>query len=113
MAHPCKTFHYGEDYLSAGIALSIARGITMGQISPLARKKMPSSYTSVAHIVKIGKPVYGINTGFGPLCTVKISPTETKILQTNILKSHSVGVGLPIDTELAKLMMILKVHSLA
>jgi histidine ammonia-lyase len=63
--------------------------------------------------VEHGEPVYGINTGFGPLCTTKISKSETKILQTNILKSHSVGVGPPIDTEIAKLMLVLKVHALA
>lgn len=113
MAHSSKTFHFGEDYLSAGLALSIARGKVKGKISPTARKKIRSSCTHVANIVKKGEPVYGINTGFGPLCTVKISEAETGILQTNILKSHSVGVGSPISTEIAKLMLILKVHSLA
>ena len=67
----------------------------------------------VRNIVEKGHPVYGINTGFGPLCTTKISKEETQILQTNILQSHSVGVGKPIDKEIAKLMLILKVHSLA
>ena len=64
-------------------------------------------------IVASDKTVYGINTGFGPLCTTKISAKDTKQLQYNILKSHSVGVGKPIDSQIAKLMMILKVHSLA
>jgi len=93
--------------------LSIACGTIIGKIPPPARKKIRSSYASVAQIVKKGKPVYGINTGFGPLCTVKISERETSILQTNILKSHSVGVGSPVETEIAKLMLILKVHSLS
>lgn len=113
MAHSNKIFHFGEDYLSASIALSIAQGTTKGGISPIARKKIRSSCAFVAQIVKKGRPVYGINTGFGPLCTVKISETETKALQNNILKSHSVGVGTPINIEIAKLMMVLKVHSLA
>ncbi|HUH47799.1 MAG TPA: histidine ammonia-lyase [Arenibacter sp.] len=113
MARSSKTFHFGEDFLSASIALSLARGTTKGDISPSARKKIRSSCTFVANIIKKGKPVYGINTGFGPLCTVKISETETKTLQTNILKSHSVGIGSPITIGIAKLMMILKVHSLA
>src|SRR5690606_18325296 len=113
MAHSNKKFFFGEGYLSAGIALSIARGTTKGEISPKTRKKIRSSCAFVAQIVKKGQPVYGINTGFGPLCTVKISETETKILQANILKSHSVGVGSPVGTEIAKLMMILKVHSLS
>lgn len=108
-----KTFLLGEDHLTAGIALAIAKGKTSGRISATARKKIKTSQKIVADIVDEGHPVYGINTGFGPLCTTSISKEETKILQSNILKSHSVGVGNPITTEIAKLMLILKVHSLA
>ncbi|MEL7005365.1 MAG: histidine ammonia-lyase, partial [Bacteroidota bacterium] len=59
------------------------------------------------------KAVYGINTGFGALCTTRISEEQTEKLQTNILKSHSVGVGPAIPDSIAKLMLVLKVHSLA
>lgn len=108
-----KTFNFGEDHLTSGIALALAKGKTSGRISATARKKIKASQKIVANIVNEGHPVYGINTGFGPLCTTSISKEETKILQTNILKSHSVGVGKPIPMEIAKLMLILKVHSLA
>ncbi len=108
-----KTFHYGEDWLTTSIALAISSGSTKASISEATRKKIRSSWTIVQNIVEKGDPVYGINTGFGPLCTTKISKEETRILQTNILQSHSVGVGDPIDRELAKLMLILKVQSLS
>lgn len=108
-----KTFLYGEDRLTAGIALSIAHGKTAGRLSKIARKKINASSKIVADIVEAGHPVYGINTGFGPLCTTSISKEETKTLQKNILQSHSVGVGKSIPAEIAKLMLILKVHSLA
>ena len=55
---------------------------------------------------------YGINTGFGPLCDVQISPAETSKLQENLLITHAVGVGNPIDKKLSKIMMICKVHAL-
>lgn len=113
MRNAPKTFNFGEDHLTAGIALSIARGKTKGLISDFSRIKIRNSSKTVANIVEKGDPVYGINTGFGPLCTTKISKEETKILQSNILKSHSVGVGKPIDKEIAKLMLILKMNSLA
>lgn len=106
-------FSYGEDFLTSGIALRIARHKIKGFLSDETRKKIRKSQQFVADIVQKGKPVYGINTGFGPLCTTKISKDETQILQTNILKSHSVGVGAPIEEEISKLMLILKVHSLA
>ena len=108
-----KTFNFGEDWLTASTALSIASGKTKIYLSDATRKKVHSSWEIVQNIVEKGEPVYGINTGFGPLCTTKISKEETIILQTNILQSHSVGVGEPIDKEIAKLMMILKVQSLA
>ena len=108
-----ETFNFGEDWLTASTALSIASGKTKIDLTDATRKKVHSSWEIVQNIVEKGDPVYGINTGFGPLCTTKISKEETIILQTNILQSHSVGVGDPIDKELAKLMMILKVQSLA
>ncbi|EZH75271.1 histidine ammonia-lyase [Aquimarina atlantica] len=106
-------FSFGEDYLTAGIAIQIARGEITGIISETSRDSVKKSQQVVENIVEKGAPVYGINTGFGPLCTTKISKEETNILQSNILQSHSVGVGEPIDTEIAKLMLILKIQSLA
>ncbi len=108
-----KSFNLGEDHLTASIALAIADGKTKMKLSNSVQKKIKSSWKIVQDIVEKGHPVYGINTGFGPLCTTKISKEETKILQKNILQSHSVGVGDAIDSKLAKLMMILKVHALA
>lgn len=108
-----KTFNFGEDWLTSGIVLAISKGETKGILTPATRKKIIASWEIVQKIVEKGQPVYGINTGFGPLCTTKISKEETTVLQTNILQSHSVGVGKAIATEIAKLMLILKVHSLA
>ena len=106
-------FNLGEDHLTAGIALAIAKGTTKMKLTASTRDKIEASWKVVEKIVANGEPVYGINTGFGPLCTTMITKSETSLLQTNILKSHSVGVGEPVPKEIAKLMMILKVHSLA
>lgn len=113
MSDIASNFAYGEHYLTAGKALQIARGELKGIISDTARQKIKESHQIVKNIVEKGNPVYGINTGFGPLCTTKISKEETKILQSNILQSHSVGVGDPIDYQIAKLMLILKLQSLS
>lgn len=113
MADTVAAFLYGESYLTAGKALALARRSLHGALSPETRKRVRASQQIVEHIVKGGTPVYGINTGFGPLCTTRISASETSRLQLNILKSHSVGVGPPVDTEIARLMLILKLHSLS
>jgi len=106
-------FNYGEDRLTTGLALQIASGEVMGRITATAAAVIEKSRQRVDEIVADHQNVYGINTGFGPLCTTIISEKDTKTLQYNILKSHSVGVGDPIAPEIAKLMMILKVHALS
>ncbi len=113
MPQPPINFLLGEASLSAGLALQMARGELKGIFSEAVRKGIEESAGYVEEIVGRGVPVYGINTGFGPLCTTKISQEATQKLQTNILQSHSVGVGPPITSELAKLMLVLKVHALA
>ena len=108
-----QTFKLGEDWLTTGKALEITENKISVILSNETENKIEKSASIVQKIVDKGHPVYGINTGFGPLCTTKISKSETNILQTNILQSHSVGVGDPIKTDIAKLMLILKAQSLA
>jgi len=108
-----EKFNYGEDLLTSSIALAICNGKVQGVLTAQTITKVTKSAEDVLTIVKSGNTVYGINTGFGPLCTTRIDIADTKKLQSNILKSHAVGLGGPIDKSLAKLMMILKVHALA
>ncbi len=56
---------------------------------------------------------YGINTGFGSLCDVKISKEETGILQTNLVMSHACGIGDEVPAEIVRLMLLLKIQSLS
>lgn len=108
-----KNFKYGIDHLTVKKALELARGYIKGVITDETKIKIKESFNTVQSIAKGDQLVYSINTGFGPLCTTKISMDETGTLQENLLKSHSVGVGSPIDIELSKLMLILKVHALS
>jgi len=108
-----KSFLYGKDHMTASKALGIARGTLRGILNEEVKEKVLASQADVQTIVARDQTVYGINTGFGSLCTTKISAEDTRILQENILKSHSVGVGEHIDEEIAKVMLILKIHSLA
>ncbi|MCX2496189.1 histidine ammonia-lyase [Pedobacter sp. PF22-3] len=108
-----QIFKYGTDHLTAKLALSIINGEVKGILSESTREKVHQSSKVVERIAISGKPVYGINTGFGPLCTSMISAVDTRKLQENILKSHAVGVGEPIDSEISKLMLVLKLQALA
>ena len=106
-------FKYGEDYLTAGKALAILNGTLKATISTAAAKKITKSHNDVLSIASGNKAVYGVNTGFGPLCNSIISKENTTLLQNNILESHAVGVGNPIPQDIAKLMLILKVQNLS
>lgn len=106
-------FNYGQDRLTVAVALDIAAGRVKGVLSPAAMERVRASYASVQAIVQQHTTVYGINTGFGPLCDTKISEEDTRALQYNILQSHSVGVGESIPEEIARLMLITKVQALA
>ncbi|MBR9915080.1 MAG: histidine ammonia-lyase [Algicola sp.] len=59
------------------------------------------------------KPIYGINTGFGSLCDVKISKDNLTILQENLVMSHACGAGDRVPNSIVKLMLLLKVQSLS
>lgn len=59
------------------------------------------------------EPIYGINTGFGSLCNVKISNDNLSKLQENLVKSHSCGTGDEVPCEIVKLILLLKIQSLS
>ncbi len=106
-------FRYGTEKLTISIALGIAAGKIKGILDKPAIEKINAAANAVKEIVAHHKTVYGINTGFGILANTKISEEDTITLQHKILQSHSVGVGDPIHPEIAKLMLITKVQSLA
>jgi histidine ammonia-lyase len=108
-----NSFNYGIDTLDIGTTITLARGEVKGELSPEAIKKIRVSQQFVADIVSRNRTVYGVNTGFGILANTPISEQDTRILQHKILQSHSVGIGDPIPVEVAKIMLITKVHALA
>ncbi len=67
----------------------------------------------VAAVIKEGRVVYGINTGFGLLANTRIKADELEVLQRSIVLSHAAGVGSNMSDAVVRLMMVLKVNSLA
>lgn len=108
-----QNFNYGADRLTSSIALAIANGKIKGILSSESISRIRQGHQYVQDIVDSNRTVYGVNTGFGILANKSISEEDTRTLQHKILQSHSVGVGDPIPAEVAKLMLITKVHALA
>ncbi|MEQ8312145.1 MAG: histidine ammonia-lyase [Sphingopyxis sp.] len=81
------------------------------ELSEDAWVAIDASAAAVARIVAKGDPVYGINTGFGKLASVRIASEDLAILQRNIVLSHAAGTGAPSPTPVVRLMMALKLAS--
>ena len=105
-------FKYGVDRLDLDTVNGIANGSIKTVLCQEALDKVNLSRQNVEKMASSNKAVYGINTGFGPLCDTQISPAETHLLQKNLLITHAVGVGEPIAKDISKLMLITKVHAL-
>jgi histidine ammonia-lyase len=82
-------------------------------LDPGCRPAIAESAAAVGRILARHEPVYGINTGFGKLASVRIGDEDLATLQRNIVLSHAAGVGEPMPVPIARLMMALKLASLA
>ncbi|HEY0418424.1 MAG TPA: aromatic amino acid lyase, partial [Acetobacteraceae bacterium] len=85
----------------------------MPRLDPACLPAVAASAASIARIVARGEPVYGVNTGFGKLASLRIETDALEQLQRNIVLSHAAGVGAPMPVAVTRLMMGLKLASLA
>ena len=90
---------------------SIYRGAA-ATLHPSAAPAVVASAAAVERILAAGAPVYGVNTGFGKLASIRISDGDLGTLQRNIVLSHAAGVGAPTPIPIVRLMMALKLASL-
>ncbi|QCO57046.1 histidine ammonia-lyase (plasmid) [Pseudorhodobacter turbinis] len=88
------------------------RGDGIATLDPSARVAVEAACDQVAAAAAGTVAVYGVNTGFGKLASVKIAPEDTETLQRNLILSHCCGVGEPLDEATTRLMMALKLLSL-
>jgi histidine ammonia-lyase len=98
-----------------GATLADWRAVAAGagvRLDPAAVPAIEASARTVDAIVARGEPVYGINTGFGKLASLRIGPADLATLQRNIVLSHAAGVGEATPAANVRLMMALKLASL-
>ena len=103
--------------LTPGTAtLSVLEAIWRGEkavtLDPAVRPAVEAAAALVARAAAGGAAVYGVNTGFGKLASVKIPAKDTAALQRNLILSHCCGVGDMLDRRSTRLMMVLKLLSL-
>lgn len=83
------------------------------RLDPATAPSIAQSAATVERILAKGQPVYGVNTGFGKLAKMRIDYADLKTLQRNIVLSHAAGTGAPTPANVVRLMMALKLCSLA
>ena len=99
--------------LGAGDVIAVARDEAKVALTPGARRTMAESAEVVARLAASEQPVYGVSTGFGSLATTPIPASRRAQLQRALLRSHAAGMGVPIEREVVRAMMLLRVRTLA
>ena len=94
-------------------AMSISRGESTASVAAESKERMTKSRAAVEEIIRSGDTVYGINTGFGAMSSVRIDDEEIEALQENLVRSHACGVGDKMDPEHVLLMMVFRANSIA
>ncbi len=99
------------------VTLSLLRTVA-GYHTPVslgaeAYKKIAAGKAVVDTVIREGRTVYSINTGFGALAKVRIPPAQFGKLQKNLILSHATGVGKFLEDDIVRLILILKINALA
>ena len=102
-----------KDALTIEELVRVARLGEEVKLSEEARKRIRKSREEVETILKSGKIVYGINTGFGEFANKIINKEDLRKLQKNLLISHSCAVGSHLPIEIVRAMMLLRIQSLS
>ena len=98
-----------------GIAdvVAVARGSVSVALDRAAEHRVSDAAKLVAELAAGDAPVYGVNTGFGDLATVRVPVSESRALQENLVRSHSVGVGAALPADVVRAVLLLRANTLA
>src|SRR5271156_4327526 len=83
------------------------------EIASTARKRMEASRRVIERLIESDMAVYGVNTGFGKMASVRISREQIGELQVNLVRSHACGVGAPLSEYETRAMLVLRANAIA
>lgn len=106
--------HISSDWLSLSTLEIILQKKQPLQLSSDSQQAIASCYDYLQQCLMRDETLYyGINTGFGSLCDIRISPEELEALQSNLVRSHACGLGDRTPPHLVRLILLLKIQSLS
>jgi histidine ammonia-lyase len=92
--------------------VEVARNGAKIEISKEALEKMAATRAHIETLAKAKTPVYGISTGFGALANQHIAPEDRVQLQKSLIRSHAAGMGDPVEKEVVRALMLLRLKTL-
>ncbi|MGI5481018.1 histidine ammonia-lyase [Streptomyces lavendofoliae] len=101
----------GTSGTTAQDVIAVARGNARVELSPEALAALAKAREIVDALAAKPEPVYGVSTGFGALATRHISPELRAQLQRNIVRSHAAGMGAPVEREVVRALMFLRLKT--
>lgn len=103
----------GDHPLTIDEIIRVARNNEEVKLGDQARRLIQDSHERLLHIIKSGKPIYGINTGFGIFADKKIRMEESNQLSRNLILSHAVGIGANLPNDVTRAAMLVRANTLA
>ncbi|MDX6644661.1 MAG: histidine ammonia-lyase, partial [Miltoncostaeaceae bacterium] len=99
--------------LTPAEVLAVARGGARVELAGLAHERMARARAQVEALAAAQHPVYGVSTGFGGLALRHVEPDLRARLQSSLVRSHAAGMGPPVEREVVRAMMLLRLRTLA
>ncbi len=112
-AAPRETITIDTSGMSLDDVISVARGDAEVLLSAGALAAMAASRAQIDVLAHSPEPVYGVSTGFGALATRHIAPADRHQLQRSLIRSHAAGMGAPVEREVVRALMLLRLKTLA
>jgi histidine ammonia-lyase len=103
----------GTSTVVAADVVAVARHDARVRLAPEALQAMAASRRVVDGLAASPTPAYGISTGFGALATRHITPELRARLQLSLIRSHAAGVGEPVEREVVRALVFLRLKTLA
>src|SRR6185503_9777780 len=110
---PLTTLRLNGRDLTIADVIDVARGDAAVALDRAAEHRVNDSAKLVAELAKGNVAIYGVNTGFGDLATVRVPPDQLRDLQQNLVRSHSVGVGDALPEDVVRAILLLRANTLA
>jgi histidine ammonia-lyase len=108
-----KKVYVDGETLTIEDVVAVARHNAKVEIPKKAKDKVKKCRRFLERLIKEKRVVYGVTTGFGALGNIIIQPKDMRELQSNLIRSHSAGIGKPLDRDIVRAMMLLRINTLA